>query len=428
MIESAELVLVSVIVPTYNRAPLLRATLEALAAQTLPASRFEVVVSDDGSTDETPEVVAGFADRLRLRYHYQPDLGFRAAAARNAGARLAAGPLLVFLDTGVVPGATFLASHLAAQDGASGPGRVVIGYTYGYRPGNASAELARAVTSMPPDELVRRYAADERFWDVRHPAFASVRFDLGRSRLPWLQLWSLNVAVPAAAFHTVGGFDEDFRSWGGEDLELGFRLARQGLSFQVSRDAWAVDTPHDRDEDAEVRSLQGNLLRFLAKHPEPVSELLWAWFNRQEPWFQGGHRWYVEGEYRAVLRAAERAPSPHVLPELEALATGLPDGRRLAVLGCGDQVPAALASATLFDFDEGVVARVRATGADVHHAVGLRTALPDDSFDLVYVSSRLAPLWARWGPTVSAEARRIGRSVRGPGGPDRMLEAQALTR
>jgi cellulose synthase/poly-beta-1,6-N-acetylglucosamine synthase-like glycosyltransferase len=94
---------VSVIIPTYNRTELLRRTLDALTEQSISRDEFEVIVSDDGSTDNTSAVVQSFADRLDVRYCHQQDRGYRVAEARNAGARLASAPILVFLDSGQAP-------------------------------------------------------------------------------------------------------------------------------------------------------------------------------------------------------------------------------------------------------------------------------------------------------------------------------------
>jgi glycosyltransferase involved in cell wall biosynthesis len=86
---------VSVIIPTYNRRDELRQTLEALAAQEFPAAEFEVIVADDGSSDDSAEVAASFDGPLRLKYVWQEDLGHRCAAARNFGARQAGRPRLL---------------------------------------------------------------------------------------------------------------------------------------------------------------------------------------------------------------------------------------------------------------------------------------------------------------------------------------------
>ncbi|NJL11823.1 MAG: glycosyltransferase [Microscillaceae bacterium] len=85
--------LVSVIVPSYNAAHFLTQTLASVAAQSYP--HWEVLVIDDGSTDETPALLSALA-MPALRYHRQANQGV--AAARNQGLALARGELIAFLD------------------------------------------------------------------------------------------------------------------------------------------------------------------------------------------------------------------------------------------------------------------------------------------------------------------------------------------
>ena len=82
----------SVVIAVFNGASTIRRAIESVLAQTFPP--IELIVIDDGSTDDTPAVVAGFQDRVR--YHYQPNAGV--SAARNAGANIARGEWLAFLD------------------------------------------------------------------------------------------------------------------------------------------------------------------------------------------------------------------------------------------------------------------------------------------------------------------------------------------
>lgn len=94
--EVAETALVSVIVPTYNRAHVLPRTLQSVLAQTYPY--FELLVIDDGSTDDTPRVMQPFLARdPRVRYRMQPNGGV--SAARNHGLREARGAYIAFLDS-----------------------------------------------------------------------------------------------------------------------------------------------------------------------------------------------------------------------------------------------------------------------------------------------------------------------------------------
>ena len=87
---------VSVIIPTHNRADLIGETLASVCAQTFPD--FEVIVADDGSTDNTKEVVTSFGDS-RIRYFWQPQSGGLPARVRNRAISLSRGRYIAFLDS-----------------------------------------------------------------------------------------------------------------------------------------------------------------------------------------------------------------------------------------------------------------------------------------------------------------------------------------
>jgi GT2 family glycosyltransferase len=400
---------ISVIVPTFNRAALLRRTLETLATQPLDRDAFEVIVSDDGSTDESAAVVESFIPRLRLRYHFQEDLGYRAATARNAGAMLACAPYLAFLDSGTLAGPNFLHGHLAAHE--AGEPQVVLGYTYGYRPLDATPGLAEAVADKTPLEIFELFQDDSSFWDMRHEHLGAVGFDLGRLAVPWMFMWSMNFSVAARDFWGVGGFDERFRGWGTEDVELGFRLERHGVPIRMNRGAWAIESPHERNTAANTASVKRNMLQFLEKSHEPVNELTWA-LIMQEIMFT------FDDEYRALLRWAAESKYLDVADEIEQAVGRRTSGNavpRICVIGCGADIPDCVApGAVLVDFDEQLLSKALADGRHTgRYAVGLHLTLPDQFADLVVITSRMSGLWPHWGNMVLDEARRVGREVRG---------------
>jgi len=98
---------VSVIIPTYNRKNSLLRTLASLSNQTLPPSEYEVVVIDDGSTDATAQI-AEISWPFELVYMVQQNQG--AAAARNHGAEISRGGILVFIDDDITLGPGYLAA------------------------------------------------------------------------------------------------------------------------------------------------------------------------------------------------------------------------------------------------------------------------------------------------------------------------------
>jgi glycosyltransferase involved in cell wall biosynthesis len=396
----------SVVIPTYNRCVMLRQTLDSLVAQRFPAAGFEVIVADDGSSDQTAGVAAGYAGRLRLRYCHQDDRGYRAAAARNGGARLATAPVLAFLDTGTLAGPGFVAGHVAAH--AGGALTAVLGYCYGYRPLDDMTWLTESLAALGPERTVQRFGGDPRFTDVRHGDFAALGFDLGSLVAPWLLFWSMNFSVSATAFWRVGGFDEDYRTWGGEDTELGYRLHRDGARFGVSRDAWAIELPHERRLKGNRQHLKRNYLRFLAKHCEPMVEIACSAHLRDQAT-------PVEADSAVLAAWAREAAGVEVAGELAAAAAGLPAGATVAVFGCGPAVPASLPPAILLDFDRDLLARALAAGVHTgYHLIGIRTPLRAGSVDVVIVTSRLRGVWDRWGGLILAEAHRVGQQVRGP--------------
>lgn len=99
---------VSVIIPTRNRADLLEATLQSLLTQTFPASSFEVIVVDNGSTDNTKEVADKFSQLLQMKYLFEASPGLH--RGRHAGWKAAQSDYLVFADDDIKAFPTWLES------------------------------------------------------------------------------------------------------------------------------------------------------------------------------------------------------------------------------------------------------------------------------------------------------------------------------
>ena len=262
----------SVIIPTYNRADLLAHTLDSLVGQDLPGTEFEVLVIDDGSTDRTAELVAGYHDRLRLRYFFQPDEGWRVAQARNVGIAEAAGEVFVSIDTGVLLHSGCLRAHLASHQAAAEP-QVVLGYVHGFALEGAEADaLSRAVDLDDPDASITGFHG--RWPDVRESLYVRYADRIEDLPAPWILHWTCNVSAPTELLRSIGGFDEQFRSWGGEDIDLGYRLHLAGARFVLNRAASSIHYPHGANFGDNMNAARDNHRYLTAKFGTPVSRLL----------------------------------------------------------------------------------------------------------------------------------------------------------
>jgi GT2 family glycosyltransferase len=201
---------VSVIVPTHNRSASLRRALDALGAQTYPVNLIEVIVVADGCTDDTGKMLACYTPPFKLRVVEQATQG--PAVARNRGATLATGRLLVFLDDDVQAAPRLIETHVRAHDRC--PGRVVVGY-------------------YPPVLQVQTgffRCALRSWWENKF----SIMSEPGH-RYTYRDLLSGNLSLEAETFAAIGGFDPVLYCH--EDYELGIRLIKAGAPLTFALDA-----------------------------------------------------------------------------------------------------------------------------------------------------------------------------------------------
>lgn len=279
----------SVIVPTRNRATILLESLQTIARQSYPAEDYEVVVIDDGSTDETAERIHAHYYPFRLVYErLEPVERFCPARPRNRGLSLASGDVAILLDVDMLCSSQLVSQHVAAHQDDDNP-RAVIGYTYGF-PGDP-ADRTPEVMKPPPAHLVLELLPDllekdEQHWgDSREQIYASSN-DLADYPMPWQVFWTNNVSVPRRLALDVGGFDEEFVGWGIEDVEFAYRLFQRGTSFTLSRNAWGVHYPHANDhQDRRPAEMDLNCRRLIRKHPNLQLEVsIWAWEAARPMW------------------------------------------------------------------------------------------------------------------------------------------------
>jgi GT2 family glycosyltransferase len=177
---------------TYNRAALLERVLEACFDQTVADDSYEVVLVDDGSSDETPSVI----ERARLHAPCafivvsQENRGL--AGARNSGIARARGERIIFIDDDVLVLPNFVAEHLRSH-------------------------------AASPEAIVRGGAIEVESLDELPPPVWSIKNYSGN------YFWTTNVSAPLATIRAIGGFDESFSEYGWEDIDVGLRLRARGV-------------------------------------------------------------------------------------------------------------------------------------------------------------------------------------------------------
>ena len=227
---------VSVVIPTYNRAGFLCEAIDSALAQT--GVDLEVIVVDDGSTDDTESVMSAYDDP-RIRYIRQENAG--AAVARNTGIFAASKPWVALLDSDDV----WLPGKLAGQfdDLAKHPD--VIAHM-------TNVDINRP--GMPKTDLVRHRRIEALF-----PAGKTRRFDaplIFNVRHNFMRLQSLLVRTDV--LHKIGGFDQTTTYF--EDTELANRIALEGPWLvspevtvrEIRRDEAGIGIGTRRSKELEV--------------------------------------------------------------------------------------------------------------------------------------------------------------------------------
>lgn len=225
----------SVIVAAYGKPHALAKTLALLVPQLQAGD--EAVVVDDGSEHPLSSVPPGVALVRQERD------GFGLARARNLGLASTTAEVVVFLDADTIPGANFLARHRAWHAVASN--LMVVGLRHHV---DASDHTPEQILADGPDTLPRlgEDAADDIERDWRVPFIRrGARLTLGDQA--FRAVIGNNLSVRRDRLVEVGGFSESFRSWGGEDTELAWRLWNSGM-FVVPDDEAAVFHQVEPDE------------------------------------------------------------------------------------------------------------------------------------------------------------------------------------
>ena len=264
----------SVIIPTYQRRDLVVANVTALQHQDFRGG-FEVIVVVDGSTDGTAAALRALSMPFRLAVLEQPNAG--SAAARNRGAQVAKGELLMFLDDDMEAHPRLLAEHECCHgEGAD----AVLGHIPSH-PQSPPGLLGDGVRSW----------AEARTKRLSQPG----------AQLSLEDILTGQLSVGRELFQRLNGFDTGFRqeiTSSNEDLDFGQRLLKAGchVVFNANAISWQnyIVTPHQYLR--QWREAGRADVRLARKHPDLKAMIFTPRKLEQR-------RWWMIGPIAAVLRS-----------------------------------------------------------------------------------------------------------------------------
>lgn len=269
--------MISVILPTYERADAVLCALAALLNQTLPLGDFEVVIVDDSDSDLVEEATRDWRDYYKEYWRYirssPPRAGsFTAGRARNIGAANARGNLLVFIDQDVLLAPDVL-SHYAKAYEQHGDNVIILGLYHWLPAMDFTPEDVRDsfldVYQCGIDGDLQRFpylpmdVPGIQGRDMREKDFGDIDHVVDDAALG---AFSGNIGYPRRLYLALGGFDEEISRHGGEDADLGLTAKEHGAKFLLYKDIWGLHRWHSRDQAKNEAEVQVNIQYIDRKH------------------------------------------------------------------------------------------------------------------------------------------------------------------
>lgn len=276
---------VSIIMPTYNKSAYLNLTLSGFVNQSY--KNFEIIIVNDGSSDQTEEVVYKYKYLINIIYIYQENKG--RAAARNSGLANATGEIIIFCDDDRIPDNKFINNHICILE--NDDKIVTIGKKkeicsifkrdFTYLP-SFMLEMLKKKSSLidnnlyddivlftPNDVINNMDKVIDKFillepadnfsivWEAFNETLMGFHFS-------WAIATTANLGIRRMHLKNII-FDENYREWGMEDTDFAYALYQSGCKFYLAKQAVNYHQSHKKDNNYH-KSLKRNLIYFNNKY------------------------------------------------------------------------------------------------------------------------------------------------------------------
>ncbi|PGL45131.1 MULTISPECIES: glycosyltransferase family 2 protein [Bacillus cereus group] len=264
----------SIVLITRNKLERIQHTLKSLSLQNTRGILFEVVIVNNGSTVDYTSVIELYKGQLYMQYTEREAASI--AKARNIGIKMAKGDIIIFLDDDILFGSQFIYEHikphLESKDEV-----VVVGDRYNVFFGNITSHRTETIihNALLNDINQLNGTAREDFYAKQ--TFKLFGWHPNGGHIAWTCFVTRNASVSKKLLEKVNYFDEKFLGWGGEDIELGYRLYNQNARFIYQKNAKVYHMEHPVGKN-RIENLAKNMNYFCEKYSEHLDPKLFVKF------------------------------------------------------------------------------------------------------------------------------------------------------